>query len=147
MARWGLRPAPLLAVTLALAACGADDAGGPTLGKERSTDPGGRRERLALSGGRRRYRRVRLRDRCLYVGSPSGERSTAVWPPGSRPVVEDGKPGVQVPGFGPVLAGQIFRAGGGAAGPEPGETPALQGSCVEPGGVTYAIHSIHEIIG
>ncbi|MFC9971488.1 hypothetical protein ACFVH6_11410 [Spirillospora sp. NPDC127200] len=66
--------------------------------------------------------------RCLHFESESGERKAPVWPEGTKPVLKDGKRGVDIPGFGELLEGEKFNTGGaGAAEQTPKDLPA---SCV-----------------
>jgi hypothetical protein len=50
-------------------------------------------------------------DKCLYFRTGQG-RVAVVWPPGTRPVLEDGVRGVDVPGVGVILEGVAVGTGG-----------------------------------
>jgi hypothetical protein len=85
-------------------------------------------------------------DRCLYL-KVGDELNTVVWPRGTRPIIESGKRGVQVPGFGVVFEGQTFRGGGGAGRAEPAvDEQPLSGACVIPGATVTGIGEVTELL-
>ncbi|MER7761808.1 hypothetical protein [Streptomyces sp. NPDC097619] len=66
----------------------------------------------AAVAGKLEYRAA---GRCLVVSGKRAERdyvAAAVWPDGVEPVVRDSRHGVDVPGFGGILAGDGIKAGG-----------------------------------
>ncbi len=136
--------APLVAVTFLLAACGRDDPGPPrVVGDDPRilvSDSGGSEQTVGVAG----TVEYDPQDRCIYV-MVGDVRHTAVWPHGTRPVVEDGKRGVRVPDVGVILEGQTFDAGGDLSGVAARETPFADDDCVVPGGFVLGIASVNVI--
>ena len=93
----------------------------------------------ALVGGRLEYRDD---VGCFVIvdlpgGASESSFELVVWPPGTIGVVRDGVPGVDVPDFGEVLAGQYFLGGGGHLTPTGGVLALPDGCYAE--GTEYAL--------
>ena len=78
----------------------------------------------ALIHGKLTYDRA---DRCFVLETPlesaGVHRAALIWPPGTTARVTDTGASVDVPGYGPILAGKWITAGGGSFGP--GDIPDL----------------------
>ena len=68
-------------------------------------------------------------------------QSVVIWPRGSRPAIQDGKPAVVVPGHGTLSAGQRVRGGAEyLEDPDREDLPSVAAPCTHPdGSVSFAL--------